>query len=110
MAISLLPPVNEGTTSYVTAVFKNKDGTAVAPDSAQYRVDCKTTGNQILAWTAIPTPTSTTEIEIDSTLNVIQDELNLSEEHVVTVEGTYGVGADKVTGKFNFELFNMYGL
>lgn len=110
MTVNLLPPVNEGTTSYVTAVFKDKAGLPVAPTSAQYRVDCETTGNQIVDWTAIASPASSQEIEIDSTLNVIQDEDNSLETHAVTVEGTYGVGDDKVTGKFQFYLVNMHGL
>ncbi len=110
MAVTILPLHNEGTTIYVTAEFRDKLGVLTAPTSARYRVDLECDGSEILEWTSIPAPLSTHEIEIDSTVQVMQDEALPEEVHVVTVEGTYGVGNDKVTDRYRFTLVNMYGI
>jgi len=104
-----LETVNEGTTCYITATFKDKNAANAAPGSARFRVDCKTTGAVVAEWTAIASPTAIQEIEIDATLNVMQSESNVNELRRVTVEGTYGAD-DKITDKYEYQLVNMDGI
>ena len=101
--------VNENSTSYVTAVFKEKDGNVQAPDSARYRIDCVTTGTKIKDWTPINNPGSTEEITISKSENAIIDQSNPTEQRVVTVEGTYGVD-DGVSEELFYDLINLYSV
>ena len=60
--------VNERTTSYLTAAFRDKNGVLAIPGSVTYRIDCVTTNTVVLAATAL---TPATEIEIAITIVVI---------------------------------------
>jgi hypothetical protein len=97
--------VNEGTTSYLSVTFKDKDGAAQAPASARYRIDCLTTGTAILAWTALVVG-STIEITITPVQNAIQTATNPIERKLVTVEGTY-TSTDKVVDEYEYQVKNM---
>lgn len=110
MSFDLLPPHNEGTSFILTAVFVDSNGVPSAPTSARFRIDSVDPAETILDWTAINTPQATHELSIDSSYNAMQDESRDAEEHVVTVEATYGVGADKVTDDYRFSLKNMLGI
>lgn len=110
MSFDLLPLHNEGTSFIITAVFVDSNGVPSAPTSARFRIDSIDPLGFILGWTAINSPTATHELQIDSTYNVMQDESKDSEEHVVTIEATYGVGVDKVTDEYRFSLKNMFGI
>ena len=98
--------VNEGSTSYLTVNFKDKDGVLAAPTSIEYRIDCITTGTAIKEATPVSPPASSVEIEIDSTENAIQDQDNNSERRLVTVTGTYGT-EDKIVEEHEYDVINM---
>jgi hypothetical protein len=100
--------VNEQTTAYLTITFKDKDGANAAPNSATYRIDCKTTGKAIRATTALPGG-ATPEIVLTSDENKIQNLNNSSEIKRVTIIGVYGVD-DKVTDEFEYEVLNLAGV
>lgn len=106
-----LQDVNEGSTSFITATFKNKIGNNVAPTSADYRVDqvaSDGTVTQVRDWTSIPTPAAIQEITILATDNLMIDETLDSEERVVTVRADYGADGE-VTEDFEYTLKNMLG-
>jgi len=74
----------EGSSFNVTAYFR--DGSAAsAPSTAQYRVDCLTTGKKLIDWTNLSTSVSNT-ISITATLNAIQDSGNKTERKQITVQ------------------------
>jgi hypothetical protein len=104
-----LTEINEGTTAYFTAVFKDKDGNNAAPTSAEYLIYCVTTSEITVEWTNIPTPSASQEITISGSTNVMQNEGNDYEDYVLMVKGTYGAG-DTVTEPYEYRILNMYGV
>lgn len=104
MALTL---VKEQRRCWIQARFLNKLGRLEAPATARYRVDCRTTGQQVRDWTEI-SPAATVEIEISSVENRILGD-NDREERVVTVVGDYG-GGDLVPDEYAYVVKNLSGL
>lgn len=103
-----MPTVNEKSTSYVTATFKDKAGAAQTPSTVTYRIDCLTTGAVILSDTSL-TPASSIEITITATQNAMQLAGNLRETRRVTVRATYGVG-DSINDQYDYDILNLTGV
>lgn len=88
--------VNENSTSRFTSNPINEDGDAFTPDTARYRLDDITTGNEIIAWTSI-SPTSTEMvITIPASKNSIIDESKSEEDKVLTIETDFGTDSQHV--------------
>lgn len=98
--------VSEGSVSYIEATFRDKAGVLTSPSSARYRIDCRTTGTAILAWTAVTGVSSAFTIEVASTSNAIIVAANELEVKTITVEATYGV-TDKITGEYDYFVKNL---
>jgi hypothetical protein len=96
--------VNEGTTAYLSVQFLDKAGSAAAPSSVSYRIDCLTTGTAVLAPTSA-TPGSTVELTITATQNAILGGRPF-ERRRVTVEAGYGAG-DGVKSQFDYLVRNL---
>ena len=99
--------VNEGSTSYLTIMFKDKNGDPAEPTSATYRIDCKTTGTAMKAETEIESIAASVEIMIASSENKINTQSNDRELRVVTVTATYGAD-DKVSDEYYYYVKNLY--
>jgi hypothetical protein len=99
--------VKEQRRSWVQARFLNKFGRLEAPLSVRYRIDCRTTFQQVRDWTDV-TPASSVEIEISSNENRILGG-NDREERVVTVIGDYG-GGDLIPDEYAYVVKNLQGL
>lgn len=97
--------VNERTTSYLTVTFKDKAGTAVAPSSATYRIDCATTGQAVKPVTALGAGAAV-EITITPAENAIVNAENVLEIKRVTVVGVYGP-TDEVTADYDYLVRNL---
>ena len=83
------PEVVEG--SGFTATAYSRDGTAAnTPTTAQYRIDCLTSGQIIKNWTAL-TPASAMNITITGSDNALKDQSNDYEMRQVTVEEDSGL-------------------
>lgn len=98
--------VSEGSVAYVEATFKDRTGALVAPASARYRVDCRTTGTALVVWTAISGVTSVQLIEIGSTVNAMVIAGNDLEVKTITVEATYNAN-DKITSDYDYFVKNL---
>lgn len=94
--------VNEGTTAYLSAAFKNKINVAEAPATIEYRIDDVATDTEIKADTSIAAG-ATVEIVLSSVDNRILNAGNLHEQRRVTVMGHYGI-SDKVTSEYIYRV------
>lgn len=100
--------VNEGSTAYLDVLFKDKDGVVAAPSGVTYRIDCMTTGQQVLADTVI-SPAGTVEITLTPGNNAIITATNRSEIKRVTVSASYGA-SDAINKPFDYLVQNLSGV
>lgn len=97
--------VNERTTSWITARFRDRNRQLAMPSAVTYRIDCLTTGTQIRGWTSIA-PAAEVEIAVSAEENAILGG-HEREKRCVTVVATYGEGNDdQVTDRVKFEVLN----
>lgn len=90
-------------------VYLRRRSTAAAaiPTSIQYRIDCKTTGTEILDWTTVSAASSFT-IAVTGTYNAIQSDSNDYEWKQVTVMVDEGLATQhRQTCRYRVE--NLYG-
>jgi hypothetical protein len=73
----------EGSSFDAIAYFRQA-GTATAPTTAKYRVDCLTTGKELQDWTSL-TPAVSNTIAMTATFNAIQRNSNRSERKQLIV-------------------------
>ena len=99
-------PINERTTAYLQAAFKDAIGELAVPTAVQYRVDCKTTGQSVRGMTSI-TPASQVEIVLTADDNAMRIPANASEIRCVTVVASYGGSTDQVTAEFEYSITNL---
>ena len=100
-----LSTINEGSTGYLTIAFKDNAGVAVVPTTAQYRVDCITTGVALRALTSL-TPASSIQVILTATDTAIQQQTNVQELKRVTVLANYG-GTDNDNETYDFFVNNL---
>ena len=96
---------NERSTAWLTVSFKDKAGALAAPASANYRVDCLTTGTAIRAETAL-TPASSIEITLTPGDNAIVAAANVRETRRVTIKAAYGA-ADEIKDQYDYVVENL---
>lgn len=99
------PRINEKTASWLALSFYDKDDAPVVPVSLSYRIDCLTTGAEIVADTVIAAAASV-EVKFSSTVNSLQNQTNPYERREVTVTATHGAD-DYATLKFQYLITNL---
>jgi hypothetical protein len=99
--------VNEASTAYVGVTFVDKAGAAAQPSAATWRLDCLTTGAQLVGATNLSASGGTAEVTIPATATEIQTATNRTETKRLTVIAQYGSGADQVTDDFDFQVRNL---
>ena len=97
--------IREESTGWLTATFLDKDGVAAVPSTVRYRVDCKTSGTAVRGWASV-TPASSVEITLTPSDSAIHDATQEFEEHVVTVEATFGVD-DEANAEYTYHVKNL---
>ena len=97
--------VNEGSTAYLTVSFLDKNGTASAPSSVSYRIDCLTSGAAIKGDTSV-TAGASVEITLSAADNALQSQTRARERRRVTVTGTYGA-SDAVRDQYDYDVVNL---
>lgn len=97
--------VNEGSTAYVTATFRDKAGQLAQPTSVSYRIDCVSNGQQIVDDTSA-TPGTSVEITLSAAHNAILDPKRARELRRVTVTGSYGAD-DAVVEQYDYWVRNL---
>lgn len=96
--------INEGTTGYLTVEFYDKTGTLAAPSAVTYRIDCLTTGTEVVDDTSV-TAASSVEIQLTAANNAILGG-RPRERRRVTVTGTYA-GSQAVRHEYDYEVRNL---
>lgn len=97
--------ITEHSTAYLTANFFDKAGVAAVPSSVTYRVDCETTGAELVASGPIAAAASV-EITIPESANAMQEATNAFETKVVTVTANYGAG-EQITAAYRYRVRNL---
>jgi hypothetical protein len=100
--------INEGSRLPLTTRFVDSTGGAIIPVTLRYKLDCKTTGRELLGWT-IATPTSSLVYTIPASLNVLQNQGNAFELKTFTVEANYGTD-DQFTSAYTYQVQNLQAL
>lgn len=100
MTVRLSRPVAESTSDALALHLYDVDDALVDPDaveSARYRVDDKTTGTELRAWSDLIVDANPLTLPLSPEDTRMVDRRRQIEEHVVTVELTYtgAVGADQ---------------
>lgn len=99
---------NEGSTVVATVNHVGTDELPYVPVSIRYRVDSLSTKKQVLAWTAVETPSATVTLVIPAPLQVLDHTLSRDLRQIV-VESTADDG--KVTVKtIEYGVTNLQGV
>ena len=105
--LAIIGVVQEGSTSWVTVTFYDRDGVAQVPVTADYRIDDRTSDTEILDWTPL-TPGSSIEIVITAAQNAFLDQNNEEEVREVSVRATTGPGgAYSLNGSTFYKIANL---
>lgn len=97
--------VNEGTGFPLTNRLLSASGSAVTPTSLKYRVDCETTGREIVGWTDV-SPSSEVSMDIDPSWSAILRSTNVTETKTMTWKANDGL-SNQVTGTFQWRVKNL---
>lgn len=93
----------------VTVRFRDRAlADEVTPTNVKYRLDCLSTGAQLLDWTSV-TPGETVSITVTPTQNAIQISRNLQERKQLMVAADYGL-ATQFVESIDWEITNLQGL
>ncbi len=77
--------INEGSRLPLTFRLFNSATTPLTPLTLRYRIDCESTGRELVAWTDV-TPSSSISLVIPASVNAIQNRANTFELKTMTVE------------------------
>lgn len=80
----------------------------VTPTNVRYRLDCLTTGIEILDWTAV-SPGETVTVTVTPTQNKIQHDFNRTERKQLMIAADYGLSTQFVES-IDWEVTNLRGL
>lgn len=99
--------VNEGSSLTVEAIPLDEDGAPFTPVSMRYRIDCLTTGREVLGYTSISVPSTSNLIVVTGALNAIINQGNARERRQITVETT---SSQVRNDTIDWEVRNIYGV
>lgn len=101
-----LENVYEGSVAYLTVSFFDKDGTAVAPNTAHFEVVDLTSGDVLVEATEVDEPEETVTITLTPTANAIVDPRHIVERRRVIVRANMGT-PEATNSKFDYNVYNM---
>jgi hypothetical protein len=82
--------INEASECYVDYTVLDENVELITPSSMRYRIDCLTTGHNVLDWTDIATPDSEGTIVVTSAQNAMVSQCNRRERRQMIVETVNG--------------------
>ena len=100
--------VNEGSQITVTASPRDENNLEIVPTAMRYRIDCLTTGKEVLGYTSIAAPAVENDIVVPGALNAIVYNSSPRERKQMTVETTSGTAVRNDT--VDWEVRNIYGV
>jgi hypothetical protein len=107
--MSVLDVVYEGSTSYLTITFHDKNGEPVAPGAITWKAHDHDTGTVLQAETAVEIPAATIEITIPPAVNTLVKATKTTEVRVITIRASYGL-ADVITDEHRYVVRNLAGV
>jgi hypothetical protein len=99
--------INEGTTLRIQVLNLDSSDAPVTPTTLRYRLDCRTTGREIVGWTSL-TADDTVDITVTAAQNDIQNRSNTVERKTLTVEADTGLST-AFSDDYDFEVRRMSG-
>ncbi len=100
--------VNEGTTAYLSATFKDKAGNTEMPATVVYRIDDISSNTEIRGVTTI-TAANVVEITLSPVDNRILNSAQNYEARRVTVVASYGAN-DQVAAEYIYRVVSLAGV
>lgn len=101
--------VNEKSPIRMTMVFTDEDGAPLTPTTVDWRLDDKTNGTEIVAWTSLPGPASTMTKTVPGTDNLIDDDTHVVEKQVFGVRVDEGL-AGEAYADLTYNVANLHGV
>lgn len=98
--------INEGSDLDIEAI-PTSEGVPALADTLSYRIDCLTTGKEVLGWTDL-TPATSVAINVPGALNAIVDNNNRLERKQMVVKAVTGGKIANQT--IDWEVRNIYGI
>ena len=100
--------VNEKSPIFFTIKFEDEVGDPLIPSTVEWRLDDRTNGVELVAWTTIPSPAATMNFTVPGDNNLIADEDNIREEQI------FGIRVDdSLPGEghqqFSYQVMNLRG-
>lgn len=99
-----LETVNERTTSYLSVIFKDRDGVPASPGTVVYSIRDKMSDALLAQGT--PGAAATVLFTMGTAINYMVDPTNSKELRVLTYRGDYGDG-DQIHGEYEYEVINL---
>lgn len=106
----MTPTLNDGSRCWVKAKFFDKAGLPQIPSAMQYRLDCETTGENIIGWTPFAPTDTSVEIFIDAPFNNIIRSQNPIERKVLTVQANSDDPANVFNDTQEWDVVNLLAL
>jgi hypothetical protein len=101
--------VKEGSGFNIIANFRTRETSAAdTPTTARYRLDCLSSGTEILGWTTVTAAAEVT-IPVTGTQNAIVDDVNDFEVKQMIVESDTSA-SDQFRERITWRVTNLYGL
>jgi hypothetical protein len=99
--------VNEGSACTIRVRCYDSDDTNVVPLSLRYRLRDLTNERTIIDWTNLA-PALFVDVVVEAESNAIYSDINLSEEHVLSVQANYD-DPNQFARDFRYVVMNLQG-
>lgn len=83
--------IREKSPLHATLAFTDEAGDAVVPTTAEWRIDDKASGDEVVDWTSIATVTNPVSIVVPASSNALLDQASVSEVRTLTIRIDVGL-------------------
>ena len=102
----MIQAVNDKSTAWLTVSLSDRYGNPSPPSSVVYRIDCLSTGQNILAATTVMSPGASFDIQILAAYDAIINSANSEEIKRLTITAIYGSN-DQLTAQYDWIVVNL---
>lgn len=100
--------VREGSALFFTFAFTDENGDPVTPISIDWRIDDVDSGTEVVGWTAVGSPASSVNVQVNPASNAIIDQTKVVEKRILTVRMDNGQLTQAFETK-HYRVQNLYG-
>lgn len=105
---SIEKTISEGDSYPLSVSFVDTDGVAGAPATVSYRVDCLTTGQEVVDWTSVA-PAASVNITVSTVQNKIINDANRRELKRVLIKSVDS-GGNTLSDAYRYWVMNEQGV